>query len=74
MLFPLSSIFKHFMEVGEFKFWPALIEFDPLCSAMKTETFYPHYLSQAICSYFSPYMWLLLNKWEILGFKSWLTE
>jgi len=46
------------MEVGEFKFWPAVTEFDPLCTAMKTGTFYPDCLLQAICYNFSPCLWL----------------
>jgi len=62
------------MEVGEFKFRPALIEFDPLCTAMKTGKFYHDFLSQAICCNFSPCMRLMPNKLEILGFKCWLKE
>jgi hypothetical protein len=62
------------MEDGEFKFWPALVELDPLCTAMETGTGYRVCLSQAICCNSSPYMWLMLNKWEMLGFKFFLTE
>jgi hypothetical protein len=73
-LLPRSSNFKHFLEIGEFKFLPALVELDPLCTVTKRGTFYRDCLSQAISYNFSPCMWLMLNKWEILGFKFWLTE